>query len=75
MPLPTRRLTSGDDHLHGDGGNDLLSIEYNISAEAHGGNGNDHHTVIQGSTDADRAPEFELQLTGRIALAATDFHL
>jgi Ca2+-binding RTX toxin-like protein len=33
------------------------------------------HTVIQGSTDADRAPEFELQLSGRIALAATDFHL
>jgi Ca2+-binding RTX toxin-like protein len=33
------------------------------------------NTVVQGSTDADRAPEFELELAGRVALAAADFHL
>lgn len=33
------------------------------------------HTVIQASTDADRAAEFELQLSGKIALTAIDFVL
>jgi Ca2+-binding RTX toxin-like protein len=32
-------------------------------------------TVIQGSTDADAAPELELQLAGQIALASGDFLL
>ena len=32
-------------------------------------------TIVQGNTDADSEPEFKLQLTGRIALLADDFHL
>ena len=32
-------------------------------------------TVVQGSTDADAAPEFEVQLAGRIGLGADDFLL
>jgi Ca2+-binding RTX toxin-like protein len=33
------------------------------------------HTVVQASTDADRAPELELQLSGHVVLAAGDFFL
>jgi Ca2+-binding RTX toxin-like protein len=32
-------------------------------------------TVVQASTDGDAAPELEIELSGRIALAAGDFHL
>jgi hypothetical protein len=32
-------------------------------------------TLVQGSTDRDRAPEFELELAGTVALEAEDFLL
>ena len=35
----------------------------------------DGDTVVQGSTDGDAAPEFEVLLTGRITPAADDFLL
>jgi Ca2+-binding RTX toxin-like protein len=33
------------------------------------------HTVVQASTDADRVPELELQLSGHVTLTASDFYL
>ena len=32
-------------------------------------------TFVQASTDADAAPEFQVQLTGLVALTAQDFYL
>lgn len=72
---------SGIDASRATGGNNafaFLGTEAFDQASADGGlryvqrNGN---TIVQGSTDSDTAPEFEIELTGLLALTADDFIL